>query len=591
MLKRSGRVTETVFFLSLFLISLFLTMEIHHGRGTYNWQSEIWVDKAGYYIYLPATFLYRFDFDKFPERIDDRTGGGFILDYDKRKLNNKYSYGVALLVSPFFLGTHAVAKILGIPEEGGFAPLYHRMVNIAAVFYLVLGLWLLKRFLDRHFEKKISFLVVIFLYAGTNLFYYGLEDTLMSHVYSFFLFSLFLLSLQNYLREKRPVYFLLLSFSFSLAFLIRPTSGILLLLLFLWDVASFTDLRDRFRLLIKPVNILAFSGILFLVFLPQMIYWKYLTGKFLMYTYGAEGFSNWKTPFFAEVWFSPLNGYFTYTPLAILFPAGMILMIRKEVRNGWLLAFIFLLASYLFASWFTWYFACSYGQRSFAEYSALMAVPLGVLLTEGFRAKNLFLKSILAILFLACSYYNVRLSLNYEKCFFGSTWDWNRFGRLLEKTGIAGRFDQTYVFCNDFENTALSNLNRISDSVAKSGRYSMYMTPDREYGGRFLELVGNLGRETPCFIKAGIWIWKTSDNPLGAFLVCSVEKEGRSLVWLSEPLDPSVPGKERWCRIERTFVIPDNTDRGASLSVYIWNRQRTSFYADDLEIEFRTIGQ
>ena len=200
-------------------------------------------------------------------------------------------------------------------------------------------------------------------------------------------------------------------------------------------------------------------------------------------------------------------------------------------------------------------------------------------------------RTFLAIVILACSYYNVRLSLNYERCFFGSTWEWSRFGRLLEQAGVAERFDKTYAFYNDFENTALSNLNRISDSVAKSGRYSIYMTPDREYGGRFLELVDNLGRETPSFIKAGIWIYKTSDTPLGAFLVCSVEKEGRSLVWLSEPLDPSVPGKERWYRIERTFVIPDNTDRGASLSVYIWNRQRASFYADDLEIKFRTISQ
>jgi hypothetical protein len=591
MQRRSRLLSETGFFVLLFILSVFLTIRIHRDRGVFNWKSEIWVDKAGYYIYLPATFMYRFDFDRFPEKIDDKTGDGFLLDYRNRKLNDKYSCGVAILLSPFFVATHYYSKLFHIPEEGGFSPAYHRMTDIAGVVYLILGLWLLKQFLGRSFSPGISFLAVFFLYAGTNLFYYGLDDSLMSHVYSFFLFALFLFSLQNFLEHNRIRFFLLLSVAFSLAVLIRPTSAILILLPLFWNVASFREMKTRMKMLIRPGYILTFLIVLVIVFLPQMLYWKYLTGHFLYYSYGPEGFTNWRTPFLAQVWFSPVNGLFIYTPAMLLFLAGMIIMLIKKMKNGWLITAFFFLVSYLFASWFTWYFACSYGQRSFVEYFSLFSVPFGVVLERTFRPGNRFVKSTVFLLVLAFSYYNVRLSLNYEKCFFGSTWDWNRYAGLLEKAGLAERPDKNYRFYNDFENTALANLNQVTETVSRSGRTSVVMTPDKEYGCRFLESLSALGDHTPSFIRTEIWIMKTSGDSTGALLVCSVERKGRSLIWQSEQVDRYVMAANRWYRVARTFVIPDTTGRWADLSVYLWNRKHAFFYADDMTVECRDIYQ
>jgi len=52
---------EGIFFLVLLIVSLFLTFHIHRNNGYFNWKSEIWADRAGYYIYLPAFFMYHFD--------------------------------------------------------------------------------------------------------------------------------------------------------------------------------------------------------------------------------------------------------------------------------------------------------------------------------------------------------------------------------------------------------------------------------------------------------------------------------------------------------------------------------------------------
>ena len=46
-------------------------------------QLQIWADRAGYYIYLPSFFMNHFDAKRCPEKIDEKTGYGFTLDYQK----------------------------------------------------------------------------------------------------------------------------------------------------------------------------------------------------------------------------------------------------------------------------------------------------------------------------------------------------------------------------------------------------------------------------------------------------------------------------------------------------------------------------
>jgi hypothetical protein len=50
-----------------------------------------------------------------------------------------------------------------------------------------------------------------------------------------------------------------------------------------------------------------------LVFIPQLIYWKYSTGHFLSYTYKDEGFSNALSPKIFEALLAPNNGLFPYS--------------------------------------------------------------------------------------------------------------------------------------------------------------------------------------------------------------------------------------------------------------------------------------
>ncbi|MFC2101865.1 hypothetical protein ACFLS7_02625, partial [Bacteroidota bacterium] len=268
----------TAFFLILFLGSLFLSYQIHGERDIFSWKSEIWADRAGYYIYLPATFLYGFDVTKAPDKIWEKTGDGFWIDFQKGKFRTKYPCGEAIMLTPFFLATHWISLAFDIPEDGGFSPLYHRMIDVAAVIYMILGLFLLKRVLQRYFSPIVQYLTLFFLFIGTNLYYYSVSDGAMSHVYSFFLFSLFLFSLVRFLDTRKYGFYLLMVIAGSLAVVTRPTNILIFSPFFLWDLNSLRSVTERIKWFFKPAYLITFVGVLFLAVLPQLLYWKYLHG-------------------------------------------------------------------------------------------------------------------------------------------------------------------------------------------------------------------------------------------------------------------------------------------------------------------------
>ena len=97
-------------------------------------------DKAGYYVYLPALFLYEFNSSKFPTKVDSLTGDGFHLNLKNNKVQSKYPVGVAVLVSPFFILAHAYS-VLTDKVADGFSIPYQNAIDIAGVFYLLLCLF------------------------------------------------------------------------------------------------------------------------------------------------------------------------------------------------------------------------------------------------------------------------------------------------------------------------------------------------------------------------------------------------------------------------------------------------------------------
>ena len=586
-MKNPARIHRLFFFLLLFASALVVTFTYHSRPKLHAWQGIIYADGAGYYSYLPALFLAGLDPAKMPPDCDEKTGYGFTLHPEDKTIRTKYFYGVSLLLTPFFLVTHGIAALAGIPEESGFARIFEYMVQVAAVVYLILGLVLLERILATWFEAKIRFLIVFLLFAGTNLFYYSLMAPAMSHVYSFFLFSLFIYSVQRFQADPRWKWFFPVSLATALSVIIRPTNGLILILFFLWNAGSREELLARIRIFGKPAYLATFLACLFFAALPQLLYWKYAFHSYVVYSYGNEGFSNWDHPWLPAVWFAPKNGLLPYTPLAIFMILGIVLMIRRKMKNGGLILFFFLVVSYLGASWWAWELGCGFGYRAFVEYYVLLAIPMGFLLAGISRHKGWFRKGIVGLILLLFSIVNVATSWSFPNCFHGETWEWKGYLTNMTRTGI---FPGEVVLSQIYQPFEKSWRNKplITDSLSFQGSGCARVTSADEFPGGVTRLMKDFRLAYPTLVRISARILDPDSVPTGARIVCTVDQNDQSVVWQSAEIDSTMIIPREWNLIEAKFRIPDWGWQDAVIKVYIWNEHRTSFFLDDMIVRFCT---
>lgn len=414
-----------------FILALFVALSAtafyrHHNRPIYSYQSELWADKGGYYIYLPATFIYSFQGEHLPDSINYRMGEGFRVNAESGKIETKYYYGVTWLWLPFFAGAHLLAPALGY-EANGFTAPYHKMMNIAGPFYAVLALLFLFLYLRKRIKTSSAALLLAFAFWGSNAFYYTIDENGMTHIYSFFLFAVILYCFDHYLSHRKGKYMFIVALAFGLLTFIRPTNFLFGALALFVGTNTKDALATRFQLLLKPINALMFVVSLLFFFLPQSLYWHFLNDSFFSYPYKEEGFSNWLNPDFVMQWFDPHNGLIIYGPAyALLF--FFVARAAYVQRNPYGLIFI-ALASYVFASWWAPLYGCSYGQRSFVD-----LIPVFVVLAaDGFRGKwqsHSYTVGI-ALISAVCMYYSVKMSFLYNECYFAWPGDWSHYQYML----------------------------------------------------------------------------------------------------------------------------------------------------------------
>jgi hypothetical protein len=408
-----------LFLLLLLPLCIFLTFNKHSKDKAHSYHGVIWADAAGYYVHLPVWFIYGNNASAFPAGISEQTGNGFYADSLSNRIITKYYCGSAILMSPFFLASHALAGISGF-EADGFSKIYSYGLYLAGIVYCCLGLFFLSLFLQKHFSSGISAGTAFLLFISTNLYYYAIDSPAMSHVYSFFLFSLFLYSTQRLLVSEKRVWYMLFVLSFVLAALTRPTNALIILFPLFYENGLFIK---RTKILLKERQSVALSllaGVICII--PQLLYFKKTSGSYLAYSYGNETFSNLGHPYLLETWFSPNNGLFIYAPVLLLSIIGMVLMIRRKERMGYYFLAGFLLISYLFASWWNWWFGCSLGARSFVEFYVLLSFPMAVAIQSAW--KKPFARYLTLAFIVACSWMYFSIEYYYDGCFYGGTWDW-----------------------------------------------------------------------------------------------------------------------------------------------------------------------
>ncbi|NEN22427.1 hypothetical protein G3O08_02785 [Cryomorpha ignava] len=378
-----------------------------------NWGKERWkgiveADGKGYYAYLPAVFIYHDLNFGFFDHIEKEKYYNPNRYYDYRansgtgQLINKYYSGTAVAELPFFVMAHSLT-IATNGDADGYSKYYMIFINIAALFYLFLGLFYLRKTLIAYAIPRwaISATLVAAVFA-TNLFVYTVVDTGLSHVFSFGFISAFIYFTKRYFNTPKAKSLPVLALLLGIIVLIRPVN---LLIILSWPflAGSLKSVKEGLKFAIIHYKNLIFSAAIFVIIVSiQLIIYKISTGQLIVYSYQEEGF-NFLDPHFIDILFSYKKGLFLYTPMYLLAMFGLIPFFnkRKFAVLSWLIFFVII--TYVFSSWWMWYYGGSFSSRVYVEYIPLFMILFAVLLAEAKSKKwRIALLSLTFLLLVVC---------------------------------------------------------------------------------------------------------------------------------------------------------------------------------------------
>lgn len=605
-LLKNGKIR---FYILVLLCSVFFSIKIYRNS---NPPVTGW-DVFGYYVYLPQTFVYK---DLKLQNTDHLLAiykkynlPGTLYQINTLDNSNhamKYTSGWALLNLPFFLGGHIYAKANDYPVDG-FSPPYQWSVIIACMFYLVLGMFLSAKLLLRYFSVTVSTWVFLLLIFGTNYYFIVTDAFTMPHLHLFTLYAAFLLVSDNWHQKRNFVNSFLLGGILALMALIRPTEIIAALIPLLWGVFSWSDFKNKFKLLFTAElkKSLVVIGAFVLVCLPQLLYWKTVSGRFLYYGYdnAGEGFE-FLHPNLINVLFSFRKGWFIYTPLALFFIAGFFFLKKREYKYSLLIFYV--LNVYIISCWTNWWYAESFSQRPLMHSFPVLLLPFGVLMEKIINERKYYFFAI----FIPLTALNIfqtwqtnvgilhgsRMTFDYYKAIFLKTeipagaenlllvdrseMGENNFSRKED-------YNRTATFTHDFEN---SSFDHISDSIAKSGTKACEVAPAYPFSYCFEKEFHEITEQDHAWIKVSMWVWLSDTCTVTLpTLVATFEHKGEPYTYRGLNFEADTtrtyPTRE-WTYVETYYLTPELRTKNDKFKAYLWLRGKGKAYVDDMKIEF-----
>lgn len=395
----SKRIFPYLAVIIFFVIAIFVDFN-HHP-----WTSKdvLRYDRFGYHNYLPALFIYsdltKYSFidsieQQYPSTNGEQKRYGLHPVEKTGNLCNQYPIGVAVFQAPLFLVAHLWATVSGRDKPDGYSAAYQHSVVLSTLLFATLGLLILSRFLRKYFSDVVVFFTTLLIAFSTNFFHYATLESGMAHIYQFFLYSSILYLTYQWYRQPAFKTSTLIGICIGLAIITRPTDLLICIIPLSW-ASTMPGKWDFIRQNMKYVWLIVFFTFLFC--LPQILYWKYVTGDWVYYSYNGGDYFRFDRLRIIQGLFSYRKGWFVYTPLALL---AFIYMwsLRKESsfysykKTFWI---FFIPMIYLVFSWNNWFYGWSYGCRALLGTLPLLAIPLALMVQD--IATSKLLRKLIAV--------------------------------------------------------------------------------------------------------------------------------------------------------------------------------------------------
>ena len=398
------------------------------SNPNYNKRNVIWSDAEGYYMYLPAWFIH----NGF-ESIDVRTTDAFKRQPATNKYYTKYTMGVALGQVPLFLITDIVERKIKNQELKGNEWVYSRAIQLSGWFFYIFGVVFLIKWLCKQTSVYNVYVAVIGVTVASNLWYYATKESGASHIYSFGLFALIIYVVDKVYRMQSVSWLTsaLFGVSFAWVILIRPTNAILGLFLLFYTPTGKINLIDRLRFWTKNrIKLIPFIIMSVLLWYIQIRQWSAMLDETAVYSYKDEGFVYWMKPKILRVLVDVQNGLFLYSPIILISFYGLLRNFSVRINNCRLILLVFFIITWIFGSWWAWWFGGAYGHRCYVEFYTILILPL-VWVVGKVNKSDWITRFIFYLLLILMAYYSLGLTHAYRSPWDGVNWNWARFSEIV----------------------------------------------------------------------------------------------------------------------------------------------------------------
>lgn len=577
---------------------------------TRNVQAILTWDAMGYYIYLPAHFIYHdlghmaFASDIMREY---NPSGSFYQAFQvpggpEGQLVTKYTCGLAVLWTPFFFLGHWAADWLSYPQDGFSAP-YQIAVAFGGLLFALLGLGLLRRVLLRYFSDVVTTLVLVTLVLGSNYFQYAVFDAAMAHNYLFTGYALLLwLTIRWHERPTRGHAFAI-GLTLGLLVLIRPSEAVAAVIPVLWGVGSVAAARAKLALLrVRWADVLLLGLGGFIGVLPQPLYWHWATGHFIFYSYGDQHFSFLK-PHLWDVLFSFRKGWLIYSPL-LLFPlAGLVVLWRRHRALAVPVLVFTVLNLWVVSAWDIWWYGGSIGQRAMVQSYAVLALPWAAAvawLLQPERRPALRVAAVVAAVLLVDlnlfqHWQYMRSIINPEEmnrryyfAVFNKTMPLQTDYAMLDVKTHLPQPERYYKPQSlgklDFENQAPDAATGVSADMGYFSRQSFHADAAHAYGPAVTIRLGDAKLQPGQYVRASCRVF-SDYGAWGNKLVMSVERAGKVMDWNGIRIQNNLTTNRTWNFLYFDAPIPAEAQPNDVLKVYVLSENGSNCYIDDVQVE------
>lgn len=564
-------------------------------------------DVLGYYLPLPATFIYDDALLQNPTWIKeinekrDLTGTLYqISSNDEGEPIYFFLLGMAILYLPFFLLGQGFAHISSYPPDGFSLPYQYALV-VGGIIYTIIGLLYFRKILNHYLPDKITAAVILIIVFATNYSHHLTLKNLETVNVLFMFVCLIIWNTIQWHKELKTINLIAIGGFITLMSMVKPSEIFIVFVPLLWGVFSISSFNNKLKLIAIHRNqfILAILCCL-LIALPQMSYWYIRTGSLFYDSYKNPGVGlDVLSPYFFESLFSFRKGWLVYTPVMILGIMGLGYLWKTLKEQRLALLFYLFSAFYIIISWTEWWYGAGFSNRPLITVYPILGLAMGFLLIKIGQSK-LWLK-ITTVVFVASALFlnqfqwwqvragildTYRTTKEYYWATFLSTSVTNDQRALLS---LYRDFDGHQTFDDEeqyfLKETVIFDFQQDEGKeivVDSAGNKFFRFTPQIEYSKNIEIPYRELSVKDHLWIRVSVESRlqiKTEKKPV---VVISIERKNGAYGYTGKEIESATTD---WTNFQFDYLTPPIRNRNDRLKVFVWNMEKSNFDIDNLKIE------